>query len=148
MPSQLHLKAAVAGVALTLALTVAGASGALAQSAQGPSEAQLQQLYHTGENIGFNAPQDHAIAAARSAQTVPMTAAQQQTLASEYRTGAENSFDPGLTNRPVLAQRDYGARVASTVPTVGGKRDLIGDHGAQDALANQIYQPGSRPPGW
>jgi hypothetical protein len=39
-------------------------------------------------------------------------------------------------------------RYASTVPMINGKPDVVGSGGAQDALARQIYQPGSRLSGY
>ncbi len=39
-------------------------------------------------------------------------------------------------------------RYASTVPMVDGKPDVVGNRGAQDNLAKQIYQPGSRLSGY
>jgi hypothetical protein len=39
-------------------------------------------------------------------------------------------------------------RYASTVPMINGKPDVVGSGGAQDGLAQQIYQPGSRLQGW
>jgi hypothetical protein len=39
-------------------------------------------------------------------------------------------------------------RYASTVPMVNGKPDVVGNGAAQDDLARQIYQPGSRLPGY
>lgn len=139
MSISLRLATATAGVALGLAL----AAPAIAQ------QAELEQLYHAGEYDAFGAQHDASLRSARSAQSAPLTAAQRDALESEYRTGQESSFDAGQTTQPLYALRDYKARVvASTVPMVGGKRDLIGDHGAQDALADQIYRPGSRMPGW
>lgn len=140
MSNSLRLATAAAGLAFGLAFAVPGA--ALAQPVD------LQKLYHTGENDDFGAQHDASLRTARSVRSDALTASQREALESEYRTGQETSFDAGQTSQPLVAQRAYDARVASTVPSVGGKRDLIGDHGAQDALANEIYQPGSRMPGW
>ena len=48
---------------------------------------------------------------------------------------------PFKSVRDAARQREYD-RLASTVPMVGGKRDLVGNGGHQDNLANEIYQPG------
>lgn len=145
MSTTFGLVPTAARIAVALAFVLPAVSTAVAQS----TEQQQQEIYHTGENDAFGAQHDYSLQAARSARSpAPLTAEQRGMLESEYRTGQENSFDAGLTTRPVVAQRDYQARLASTVPMVGGARDLIGQHGAQDALANQIYQPGSRPAGW
>ncbi len=144
MSTRFQLKTAVAGAALALAVALPASSAAFAQS----SQAQLQQLYHAGQYDAFGAQHDYSIRAARSARSPGLTANQRAPLESEYRTGEESSFDAGQTSGPLTALRGYSSRVASSVPMVNGHRDLIGDHGPQDALANQIYQPGSRPPGW
>ena len=144
MSTRFDLKTALAGAALALAFAAPASSAAFAQ----PSEAQLQQIYHTGQYDAFGAQHDYSIRAARSARSPGLTADQRAPLQSEYRTGEESSFDAGQTTEPLMVLRDYPSRVASTVPMVNGHRDLIGDHGPQDALANEIYQPGSRPPGW
>lgn len=140
MSMSLRLATAAAGLALGLTLAAPGA--ALAQ------QVDLQKLYHTGENDDFGAQHDASLRTARSVRSDALTAAQRDALESQYRTGQETSFDAGQAAQPLVAQRAYDARVASTAPTVGGKPDIIGDHGAQDALANEIYQPGSRMPGW
>jgi len=78
---------------------------------------------------------------------------------------ADDAFGAWLTNQPIDAARTYWRpndhtvltqspyafgtpRVASTVPTVDGRADIVGNHGPQDDLAREIYRPGSRPPGW
>jgi hypothetical protein len=40
------------------------------------------------------------------------------------------------------AKSQEDARLASTVPTVAGKRDVVGAGGHQDELNRLIYQPG------
>lgn len=80
---------------------------------------------------------------------------------------ADDGFGAYMQNQPVAAARSWwagtsayadapqsqtgntaGSRVVSTVPTVDGRADVVGNHGPQDHLANEIYQPGSRPAGW
>jgi len=80
---------------------------------------------------------------------------------------ADGAFGAYMQNQPVAAARSWwdgstayahapqsqtggtaDSRVVSTVPTVGGRADIVGNHGPQDNLAKQIYQPGSRPVGW
>jgi hypothetical protein len=141
MSSLLPFRTATARVALALALVVPAASAAVAQQ----NTAALQQMYHTGQNDDFGAQHDLSIAAARSVSAKPLSPAARKTLQSEYQQGEENAFTPGVTGPSVTAQqRDDGSPLASNVPMVGGKPDLVGDHGSQDALADQIYQPGSR----
>ena len=80
---------------------------------------------------------------------------------------ADDAFGAYKQNQPIAAARSWwdgttayahapqsqtgstaGSRVVSTVPTVDGRADVVGNHGPQDNLANQIYRPGSRPIGW
>jgi hypothetical protein len=76
---------------------------------------------------------------------------------------ADDAFGAYMQNQPIAAARSYfdhstaiaqpqpgttSPRVVSTVPTVDGRTDIVGNHGPQDALANEIYRPGSRPIGW
>lgn len=141
MSNFVSLRTAASRLALALAVAVPLAPAAFAQET-----AAQQQMYHTGQYDAFGAQGDLSIAAARSANPAPVTAEQRQTLQSEYRAGETNAFAPGITAPQPLAQSANPA-VASTVP-MAAPRDVIGDHGPQDALANQIYQPGSRPAGW
>ncbi|HZB94036.1 MAG TPA: hypothetical protein VE397_21485 [Stellaceae bacterium] len=138
MSNLVPLRTAASRLAVALALAVPLAPAAFAQES-----AAQQQMYHPGQYDAFGAQDDLSIAAARSANPAPVTAEQRQNLQSEYRAGEENAFTPGVTS----AQPGSSA-VASTVPMATAPRDVVGDHGPQDALANEIYQPGSRPPGW
>lgn len=140
MSNSLRLATAAAGIALALASAAPGIACA--------QPVDLQKLYHTGENDDFGARHDASLRAARSARAAPLTATQRNAQQSAYRTGQETSFDAGQTAQALVAAGAANAQVASTAPTAGGKRDIIGDHGAQDALAREIYQPGSRMPGW
>jgi hypothetical protein len=122
---------------LFTSLLVLGTSGAWAQ------QANLEQIYHVGQNNDFGAQQDAVVRRAAAApSSAPLTAAQQNALNKEFRVGQNNDFGAGQDSQPVLSQRNYQSRVASTVPMVGGKRDLLGGGGQQDELANEIYQPG------
>jgi len=84
--------------------------------------------------------------AARAAPVATLTAEQRQTLDAEFRIGQNNDFGAASARRPEQAIIDY-PRVASTVPMVGGKRDLLGDGGAQDELARQMFPLGAAPVG-
>jgi hypothetical protein len=145
MSSLLPLRTVTSRVALALALVVPAASAAIAQQ----STAALQQMYHTGQNDDFGAQHDLSISAARSVSAETPTPAERAALQSEYQRGEENAFTPGVTGPALTAQRrDDRSPLASNAPMVGGKPDLVGGHGPQDAFADQIYQPGSRPSGW
>jgi hypothetical protein len=138
MSSQPRLPTLALRAALTLALALPLASTALAQ------QANLNQVYHVGQNDAFGAQQDNAVLrAARIGPSAPaLTAEQRSTLEKTYRVGENSDFGADRTDQPVMAQRDYQSRVAAGVPLVGGKRDLVGMHGPQDDLARQIYSPG------
>ena len=145
MSSLRPFRTVTARVALALALVVPAASAAIAQQ----STAALQQMYHTGQNDDFGAQHDLSISAARSVSAEAPTPAERATLQSEYQRGEENAFTPGVTGPALTAQRrDDRSPLASNAPMVGGKPDLVGGHGPQDAFADQIYQPGSRLSGW
>jgi hypothetical protein len=145
MSSLLPLRTVAARVSLALALVVPAASAAIAQQ----NTAALQQMYHTGQNDDFGAQHDLSISAARSVSAEPLSPADRAMLQSEYQRGNENAFTPGVTGPALTAQRrDDRSPLASNAPMVAGKPDLVGEHGSQDAIANQIYQPGSRLSGW
>jgi hypothetical protein len=57
---------------------------------------------------------------------------------------AARSVGTAPQDLPQLARSasSSGPRLDATVPIVGGKRDVVGAGGAQDALAREIYQPG------
>jgi hypothetical protein len=142
-PSTLHRAASAASLALVLVASGLAASTAFAQ------QADLNQLYHTGQNTDFGAQQDASVlrAAGAAPSTTPLTAEQTKTLTDAFRVGQNDAFGAGRDSQPGLSLREYQSRIASTAPTIG-KRDLVGDHGRQDQLAREIYQPGSRPAGW
>ena len=126
-----------AAVAAAIVLPAIGCAG-------GPTPSTAaEQLYHTGQNDAFGAQQDAAV---RSAATAPrgaaLTAEQQKTLGETFRVGQNNDFGADRTSQPMQALQDYQSRLASTVPMVGGKRDIVGAGGQQDTLARDIYTPG------
>ena len=127
----------VRSAALSTSLLIPVVSGAWAQ------QANLEQIYQVGQNNDFGAQQDAAgRRAAAAPNTAPLTAAQQKALTEEFRVGQNDDFGAGRASQPGLSQRDYQSRVASTVPMVGGKRDLVGADGQQNELAREIYTPG------
>jgi hypothetical protein len=123
--------------ALFTSLLVPGTSGAWAQ------QANLEQIYHVGQNNDFGTQRDAAVRRAAAApSSAPLTAAQQNALNKEFKVGQNSDFGADKDSQSLRSQRNYQSRVASTVPMVGGKRDLVGGGGQQDELANEIYQPG------
>lgn len=127
----------------SLPLVVALLGLALAGCATGPADPAADAMYHVGQNDAFGATQDDAsLRAAAEPAAAPLTAEQQRTLDKEYSVGANDAFGATHTADAIAAQRDYG-RVVSSVPMVAGKRDILGDGGAQDALAKQMYPLGT-----
>jgi hypothetical protein len=138
-----HVTAAMRGAAFALAILVPAGSTAFAQ------QATLDHVYHPGINDAFGAQSEQQILrAARAAPaTAPLTAEQRQVLDKEFKVGENGAFGAASAPQPAQLADEY-ARTASTVPIVGGKRDLVGAGGAQDDLARVIYQPGTRGAGW
>lgn len=126
---------------------LAASAIALASCASGsadPRQEALDSLYGVGQNDAFGARQDAAsLRAAAQPAAGPLTARQQNTLDREYSVGQNTDFGANHTDDAVLAQRDDAARLAATVPMVAGKRDVVGDGGAQDALAHEMYPLGT-----
>jgi hypothetical protein len=123
--------------ALSASLLTPVASCAWAQ------QTNLEQIYAVGQNNDFGAQQDAAAhRAAAAVSTALPTAAQQKTLTEQFRVGQNNDFGTGRASEPTLSPEDYQSRLASTVPMVGGKPDLVGAGGRQEELAREIYTPG------
>jgi hypothetical protein len=131
---------------LTLTVMLAASGLALASCAAGtpdPNSQTLNSMYHVGQNDAFGATQDDAaLHAAAQPPAAALTAEQQGTLDKEYAVGQNDAFGATHTADSIVAQRDY-SRLAATVPMVGGKRDLLGDGGAQDAMAKQMFPLGT-----
>jgi hypothetical protein len=141
MSHTLRITAVARAAALSVALLVPAASGAFAQ------QSTLEQIYQPGGDNAFGAQsQRQVLRAARSAPTAPLTAEQRRDLDREFKTGQNGDFGANAPQPSQLIE-EY-SRTASTVPMVGGKRDVVGAGGHQDELAREIYQPGSRPAGW
>jgi hypothetical protein len=137
MSANIRIVPLAQAAALSASLLVLGTSAAWAQ------QANLEQIYHVGQNEDFGAQQDAAVrGAAAASRSAPLTVAQQNALNREFRVGQNNDFGAHQDSQSVQSQLNYRSRVASTVPMVGGKRDLVGARGQQDELANEIYQPG------
>jgi hypothetical protein len=142
MSQSLRITAMARVAALSVALLVPAASGAFAQ------QSTLEQIYQPGVNNAFGAQSERQVLrAAQAPATAPLTAEQRRGLEKEFKTGQNDAFGAASAPQPTQLIQEY-SRTASTVPVVGGKRDLVGDGGYQDELAREIYQPGSRPPGW
>ncbi len=130
------------GILVMLALSGLALAGCATGPAD-PNRQALDALYHVGQNDAFGAAQDDAtLRAAAQPPAAPLTAEQQKALDKEFAVGQNDAFGATQTTVPIVAQRDYG-RVAATVPMVGGRRDLLGDGGAQDALARQMFPLGT-----
>jgi hypothetical protein len=115
MLSPLHRAAGTAALALVLV------SGGLAASTAFAQQADLNGLYHTGQNNDFGARQDASVlrAAKAAPSTVQLTAEQRKTLNDEFRVGQNNDFGAGRGSASALSSREYHSRIASTVTTIG-----------------------------
>ncbi|MGO8915871.1 MAG: hypothetical protein ACLQJR_08190 [Stellaceae bacterium] len=126
-------------------LAAAGlALAACSTGAADPNRQALDAMYHVGQNDAFGAAQDDAtLPAAAQPPTAPLTAEQRGTLDKDFNVGQNDAFGATHTTDSIVAQQNYAAHVAATVPMVGGKRDLLGDGGAQDAMARQMFPLGT-----
>ena len=79
--------------------------------------------------------------AAAAPAVAPLSVAQTQALNDQFKVGQNDAFGASTATRSY--QSAQSSRVASTVPTAGGKQDLVGQGGQQDQLAREIYHPGS-----
>ncbi len=141
MSATTRLFSASRAAAMSLALGLALASTAMAQ--------QPASAYPVGKDASSSSIREGAIRdAARSKPAAAFTAEQLKTLNDQFKVGRSDAFGDASAPQPLQATGDYRSRVVSTAPAVGGAPDLVGAHGPQDALANQIYAPGSHPAGW
>jgi len=81
--------------------------------------------------------------AASSIPSAPLSVAQSNALSDAFKVGQNDAFGAARSSQLAPAAQSYMGRLASSAAAVNGKRDLVGAGGAQDALANAIYQPGS-----
>ena len=81
--------------------------------------------------------------AAASSGSARLTTAPFQTLSERFKLGEHDAFGAATAPRPSWAMPDYSGRLASTVPMIGGKPDVVGAGERQDELAREIYAPGS-----
>jgi hypothetical protein len=81
--------------------------------------------------------------AASSIPSAPLSIAQSNALSDAFKVGQNDAFGASRSSQLAPVGQSYMGRVASSSAAVSGKRDLVGAGGAQDALANAIYRPGS-----
>lgn len=135
MIAKLRTMSLAAGLALSTALVMPMGATAFAQTA--------------GQSDAFGSQQQNAaLRAAQGSSATTLTAEQRGTLNDAFKVGQNDAFGSSRASERALSAQDYQAHLASTVPMVAGKRDVVGAGGHQDTLANEIYQPGSRPIGW
>ncbi len=79
--------------------------------------------------------------AAAAPAGAPLSAAQTQALSDQFKLGQNDAFGASTAMHSYASAP--GSRVASTMPTAGGRQDLVGQGGQQDQLAREIYHPGS-----
>lgn len=80
--------------------------------------------------------------AAVSAPGAALSVTQTQALGDAFKVGQNDVFGASRSSQLAPSAESYAGRVASTVAG-SGKRDLVGAGGAQDALASEIFHPGS-----
>ncbi|HET7594832.1 MAG TPA: hypothetical protein VFK49_05215 [Stellaceae bacterium] len=81
--------------------------------------------------------------AASSQPTAPLTAAQVAQLNDVFKVGQNDAFGGARSSQLAPVPQATASRLASMSRTVDGKIDVVGAGGAQDALAVEIYHPGS-----
>jgi hypothetical protein len=98
--------------------------------------AHADDEYGTGHNA--------VIAQAASSQSAPSLSARQvEQLNDAFKVGQNDAFGGARSSQLAPVPQGSDSRLASTSRTISGKADVVGAGGAQDALANEIYQPGS-----
>ncbi len=111
-----------------------GATLALLLAAPGlTSAAYANDEYATGHETVIRQ-------AANSARTSPLDAAEVQALYARFKSGQNDAF--GAAGAPQPSASGRASRVASTVLTEVGP-DVVGAGGYQDAVAREIYHPGT-----
>ena len=140
MSATIRLFSAGRATAISAAFGLALASAAMAQQPISP--------YAVGQDAGSSSLREGTVRnAARSTPAASFTAEQLRALDNQFKVGRSDAFGEASVPQSLQAMGDSRARVASTAP-VGDAPDLVGAHGPQDALANRIYAPGTRPAGW
>ena len=81
--------------------------------------------------------------AASSLPSAPLSIAQSSALSDAFKVGQNDAFGASRSSQLAPVGQSYIGRLASSSAAVSGQRDLVGAGGAQDALANAIYHPGS-----
>ena len=79
--------------------------------------------------------------AAASPHSAPLSVAQRDALNDAFKVGQNDAFGGARSSQLAPSSESYTGRIAST--GMAGKRDVVGMGGAQDALATEIYHPGS-----
>jgi hypothetical protein len=123
MSSTLRLTnlARVAALSMAFALPLAGA-------------AYADDEYGTGHETVIRQ-------AAASSPSTALSVAQVKALDETFKVGQNDAFGASRSSQLAPSAESYTGKVAST--TLAGKRDVVGAGGAQDALATQIFHPGS-----
>ncbi len=79
--------------------------------------------------------------AAASAPSASLSVAQTQALQNQFKVGQNDAFGGSRSSQLSPSTESYTSRIASTGPS--GMRDVVGMGGEQDALATEIFHPGS-----
>jgi hypothetical protein len=81
--------------------------------------------------------------AASSQRTAPLSAEQVAKLDNVFKVGQNDAFGGATSSQLAPVAQGNASRLASLSRTISGKVDVVGAGGAQDALAIEIYHPGS-----
>lgn len=81
--------------------------------------------------------------AASSQPAAPLTAAQVAQLNDVFKVGQNDAFGGARSSQLAPVPQATPSRLASMSRTIDGRVDVVGAGGAQDALAVEIYHPGS-----
>ncbi len=81
--------------------------------------------------------------AASSQPTAPLSADQVAKLNDVFKVGQNDAFGAARSSELAPVPQGSPSRLASLSRTISGKVDVVGAGGAQDALAVEIYHPGS-----
>lgn len=95
-------------------------------------------------NDEYGTGHEAVIAQAASSQpSAPLSAAQVAQLNDAFKVGQNDAFGGARSSQLAPVPQSTPSRLASLSRTIAGKADVVGAGGGQDALAQQIYHPGS-----
>lgn len=81
--------------------------------------------------------------AASSPHAAPLSSSQVAKLDGVFKVGQNDAFGGATSSQLSPVPQSTPSRLASMSRTISGKVDVVGAGGAQDALAVEIYHPGT-----